>query len=126
LTTHEGVHRTGPPQAIQKLRDDLLLVHVPLSEAPGADWKRLFYDTQQQVPPDFPPRSVDISGAAIRFRSEGGSVEQKIAVIDRWMQRANQKEAGMGSRSEEQRRRREELQREHQELAGWNARWAKL
>ncbi len=116
----------GPPQAIQKLREDLLLIQVTLSEPPGADWKRLFYDTQQQVSADFTPRSLDVSGAAIRFRADGASVEQKIAVIDRWMERANQKEASMGVRSEEQRRRREELQREHQELAEWNARWAKL
>jgi hypothetical protein len=32
----------------------------------------------------------------------------------------------MGTRSEEQRRHREELAREAQEMGGWNTRWAKL
>ncbi len=122
----EGVRRVGPPQAIQKLRENLYLVQLPLSEAPGADWKRLFYDAQQQVPPDFPPRSVDISGTFLRFRSESASVGEKVATIDRWLERANQKEASLGLRSEDLRRRREELAREHQELAELNARWAKL
>ena len=126
MTTLEGVRRAGPPQAIQKLRENLYLIQVTLSEPPGADWKRLFYDTQQQVSPDFPPRSVDISGAALRFRADGGSIAQKISTIDRWMERANQKEASMGLRSEQQRQRREELMREHQELAELNARLAKL
>lgn len=126
MTTLEGVRRVGPPQAIQKLRDNFYLIQVTLSEPPGADWKRLFYDTQQQVSPDFPPRSVDISGAAIRFRADGESISQKISTIDRWMERANQKEASMGLRSEQQRQRREELMREHQELAELNARLAKI
>ena len=126
MTTLEGVRRAGPPQAIQKLRENLYLIQVTLSEPPGADWKRLFYDTQQQVSPDFPPRSVDISGAALRFRADGGSIAQKISTIDCWMERANQKEASMGLRSEQQRQRREELMREHQELAELNARLAKL
>ena len=116
----------NPPQAIQKLRENLYLIQVSLSEPPGADWKRLFYDTQQQVSPDFLPRSVDISGAAIRFRADAESVAQKIAAIDRWMERANQKEASMGLRSEQQRQRREELNLEHQELAELNARLAKI
>jgi hypothetical protein len=126
LTTLEGVRRVGPPQAIQKLRDNLYVIQVSLSEPPGADWKRLFYDTQQQVSPDFPPRSLDISGAAIRFRTDAETVTQKISIIDRWMERANQKEASMGLRSEQQRQRREELIREHQELAELNARLAKI
>jgi hypothetical protein len=126
LTTLEGVRRVGPPQAIQKLRDNLYVIQVSLSEPPGADWKRLFYDTQQQVSPDFPPRSLDISGAAIRFRTDAETVAQKISTIDRWMERANQKEASMGLRSEQQRQRREELIREHLELAELNARLAKI
>lgn len=126
MTTVEGVRRVGPPQAIQKLRENLYLIQVALSEPPGADWKRLFYDTQQQAPPDFPPRSVDISGAAIRFRADGESIAQKISTIDRWMERANQKAASLGLRSEQQRQRREELMREHQELAELNARLAKI
>jgi hypothetical protein len=126
LTTLEGVRRVGPPQAIQKLRENLYLIQVTLSEPPGADWKRLFYDTQQQVSPEFLPRSVDISGAAIRFRADAETVAQRISTIDRWMERANQKEASMGLRSEQQRQRREELNREHQELAELNARLAKI
>jgi hypothetical protein len=126
LTTLEGVRRVGPPQAIQKLRENLYLIQVSLSEPPGADWKRLFYDTQQQVSPEFLPRSVDISGAAIRFRADAESVAHKISTIDRWMERANQKEASLGLRSEQQRQRREELHREHQELAELNKRLAKI
>jgi hypothetical protein len=53
-------------------------------------------------------------------------VEPKTAWIDRWVERANQKEAALGGRSEEQRRRREEVSHEAQELAELNARWAKL
>ena len=127
MTTFEGIKRTGPPQAIQKLREDLFMIQIALSEAPTADWKRLFYETQQSPPPDFPPRAVDVSGAFIRFRSDVGSVEAKTAWIDRWIERANQKEAAMGGKfDEERRRRREEHQREQQELATINARWEKL
>ncbi len=34
LTTYEGIKRTGPPQAIQKLREDLYMVQIALSETP--------------------------------------------------------------------------------------------
>jgi hypothetical protein len=54
-------------------------------------------------------------------------VEQRIAWLDKWIDRANQKEAAMGGRlGEERQRRREEMTREQQELAEWNARWSKL
>lgn len=127
MTTYEGIKRTGPPQAIQKLREDFFMIQIGLSEAPTADWKRLFYETQQSPPADFPPRVVDISGAFIRFRSDVPSVGAKTAWIDRWVERANQKEAAMGGKlDEDRRRRREEHQREQQELAALNARWEKL
>jgi hypothetical protein len=121
-----GIKRLGPPQAVQKVRDNFYLIQVSISETPSADWRRLFYEIQQEVTPDFPTRSVEISGTLLRFRSNPESVEEKIARIDRWLERANQKDASMGARSEEQRRHREELAREAQEMVGWNARWAKL
>jgi hypothetical protein len=120
------VRRITPPQAVQKLKDNLYVVHVGLSEAPGADWKRLFYETQQHVSGEFIPRAVEITGATLRFRASNESVAERIATVDRWLERANQKEAAMGLRTEEQRRRRLELGQEHQELAEVNARWAKL
>ena len=126
MTAADGIKRAGPPVAVQKLRENLFSIQVPLSEPPSADWKRLFYDLQRDAPPDFPPRSADISGHLVRFRSDAASVVQKIALIDRWIERANQKEATLGGRSEEERRRREEHAREMRELAEWNARWAKL
>src|SRR3990170_1314511 len=123
----EGIKRAGPPQAVQKLRENYYLVQVPLSEAPSANWKRLFYDAQQSPPPEFPPRSVEMSTHLLRFRSEAAQVEEKTGWIDRWIARANQKEASMGGRLEEdRRRRREEWQREQVELADLNQRWAKL
>ena len=97
----DGIQRAGPPQAVQKLRENFYMVQVALSEVPSADWKRLFYDAQQSPPTDFPPRAVEISGGALRFRSEPASVEQKIAWIDRWIERANQKEAALGGRLDE-------------------------
>jgi hypothetical protein len=127
LTTYEGIKRAGPPQAIQKLREEFYMVQVALSETPSADWKRLFYETQQAPSPDFPPRAVDISGHLLRFRTDAASVEAKTAWIDRWIERANQKEATIGGKlDEERRRRREEHQREQQELAAVNARWEKF
>jgi len=127
LTTYEGIKRSGPPQAIQKLRDDFYMIQITLSETPSADWKRLFYETQQAPPPDFMPRAVDISGNFIRFRTDSASVEAKTAWIDRWIDRANQKEASMSGRlDQESKLRREEHQREQQELAAINARWEKL
>jgi hypothetical protein len=36
LTTYEGIKRAGPPQAIQKLREDLYMVQITLSETPSA------------------------------------------------------------------------------------------
>jgi hypothetical protein len=122
----DGVKRVGPPQAVQKLRENFYMVQIPINEVPSADWKRLFYDTQQAPPPDFPPRSVEMIGLALRFRCEGPLVEQRIALIDKWIERANQKEIAMGARSEERQKRREELAREQTEIAEWNARWAKL
>ena len=127
MTPAEGIKRAGPPQAVQKLREGLIQVQVSLSEIPSADWKRLFYDTQQTPPPDFPPRAVEISGSFLRFRSDAASVEQKVGWIDRWIDRANQKEAALGGRlDEERRRRREEHAREQQELLVLNSRWSKL
>ncbi|HEY4742279.1 MAG TPA: hypothetical protein VIH76_16910 [Candidatus Acidoferrales bacterium] len=121
-----GIKRSSPPQAVQKVRDNFYLIQVSISETPSADWRRLFYEMQQGVTPDFPTRSVEISGTLLRFRSNPESVEEKIAQIDRWLERANQKDAAMGTRSEEQRRHREELAREAQEMSDWNGRWAKL
>ncbi len=127
MTTAVGIKRAGPPQAAQKLRENFYMVQVALSETPSADWKRLFYDAQQSPPPDFPPRAVEMSGALLRFRCEASSVEEKIRWIDKWIERANQKEASLGGRlDEERRRRRDEMAREQQELAELNARWSKL
>jgi hypothetical protein len=127
LTTYEGIKRTGPPQAIQKLREEFYMAQVTLSDTPSADWKRLFYETQQSPSPDFPPRAVDISGNVIRFRTDSASVQAKTAWVDRWIDRANQKEAAMGGKLNEERlRRREEHQKEQQELAALNAQWEKL
>lgn len=127
MTPAEGIKRAGPPQAVQKLREGLFQVQVSLSEIPSADWKRLFYDAQQAPPPDFPPRAVEISGAFLRFRSDATSIEQKLGWIDRWIDRANQKETTLGGRlDEERRRRREEHAREQQELIELNTRWSKL
>jgi len=102
------------------------MVQVGISGSPSADWRRLFYDTQQEVTADFPPRSVEISGNFLRFKSDPASVEQKIVILDRWLARAGQKEASMGGRTEGQRQKKEELEREALELAEWNTRWAKL
>ena len=127
VTTADGIRRAGPPQAAQKLRENSYLIQVTLSEPPSADWKRLFYDAQHSPPPEFPPRAVEISGAMLRFRSEAASLEQKIGWIDKWIERANNKEAALGGRlDEERRRRREEMAREQQELAELNVRWSKL
>jgi hypothetical protein len=125
LTT-TGIQRTSPPQAVQKIRDGVFMVQVGISGSPSADWRRLFYDTQQEVTADFPPRSVEISGNFLRFKSDPASVEQKIVILDRWLARASQKEASMGGRTEGQRQKKEELEREALELAEWNTRWAKL
>lgn len=121
-----GVRRAGPPQATQKVRDGVFAIQVALTESPSADWKRFFYDMNRDHPPDFPPRSVDVSGATLRFRCEAPLMEARIALLDRWMERANQKEASLGTRSEEDRRRREESAREHAEMSAWNAKWSKL
>lgn len=127
MTTIEAVKRAGPPQVVQKLRENFYLLQVPLNEPPSADWKRMFYDAQQNVPPDFHPRSVEMISNLLRFRSEGSNVEERTGVIDRWIERANQKEASMGGRmDEERRRRRDDMTREQQEIAELNARWSKL
>jgi hypothetical protein len=127
LSATEGIRRTGPPQAVQKLRESFYMVQIGLNEIPSADWKRLFYETQIAPPPDFLPRSIEISGQVLRFRSDGASVEAKVGWVDRWIARANEKEASMGPRlDEERRRRREEHGKEQQELTEWTERWAKI
>lgn len=124
-TTGTGIQRSGPPQAVQKVRDNYFLVQVMLSGSPSADWRRLFYEARHDGK-DFVPRAVEISGALMRFRSEPASVEQRIRSIDGWVEHANQKEAAMSGRNEEQRRKQEELARESAELNEWNARWARI
>jgi len=127
VSTTDGVKRAGPPVAVQKLRENFYMVQVPLSEIPSADWKRLFYDAQQNPPPEFLPRAVEISGIWLRFRSDAPGVEPRIAWIDKWIERANEKETSMSGRlDEERKRRREEFGREQQELNDLNARWLKL
>ena len=121
-----AIRRASPPQAVQKVRDNFYMVQLSINESPSGDWRRLFYDAQQDVPPDFAPRSIEITGTFLRFKADPATVEQKIALIDRWVERANQKEAMTAVRSEGQREKKEELARETQELAEWNARWAKL
>ncbi len=87
----------------------------------------MFYDAQgQDVPADFAPRSIEITGTFLRFKADPATVEEKIAVLDRWIGKASQKEAAMAGRTEVQRQKQEEAAREAQELAEWNARWAKL
>ena len=124
--TTTGIRRTGPPQAVQKIREDCYVIQVPLCESPSADWRRLFYEAQQNPPPEFPPRAVEFTGIALRFRSDAASVEQKIAWISRWIDRANEKEAALGGRTEEQRRRRQDWAREQSELAELNSRLSKI
>jgi len=121
-----NIRRASPPQAVQKVRDNFYMVQLSITASPSGDWRRLFYDAQQDVPPDFAPRSIEITGTFLRFKAEPASVEQKIALIDRWIERANQKEAAMAMRSEGQREKKDALAREAQELGEWNARWAKL
>ena len=126
LTT-SGIRRASPPQAVTKVRDNYFLIQVSITETPSADWRRLFYDAQgQDVPPDFAPRSIEITGTFLRFKTDPATVEEKIAILDRWIGKASQKEAAMAGRTEVQRQKQEEAAREAQELAEWNARWAKL
>ncbi len=124
--TTNGIRRAGPPQAVQRLRENLYSLQVLLSAAPSADWKRLFYDLQRDAPPDFPARGIDVSGTVMRFRSEPDRVAERIGLIDKWIERANLKESSFGARSEQERQRREELHQEHEELARLNAGWEKL
>ena len=124
--TTSGIRRASPPQAVQKIRENVFLVQLSITASPSGDWRRLFYDAQQDVPPDFAPRSIEITGTFLRFKSDPASVEQKVALLDRWIERASQKEAAMAGRSEGQRQKMEEMAHEAQELAEWNARWAKL
>lgn len=126
MTNTTGVKRSGPPQAVQKVRDNYYLVQILLNGSPSADWRRLFYETRLEASPDFQPRSVEISGALMRFRSEPDAVESRIKLIDRWVDHANEKVAAMSGRNEDQRRKQEEMARESAELGEWNARWAKL
>src|SRR3981189_1943529 len=97
------------------------MVQIALSETPSADWKRLFYETQQSPSPDFPPRAVDISGHQLRSCTGIARVEAKTAGINCWSDRANQKESAMGEDVGNQlKRAREDGQREQQELASVN------
>jgi hypothetical protein len=123
--TGNGIRRTGPPQAVQKIREGVYMLQVTISASPSGDWRRLFYEAERN-PGDFSPRSVEITGTLLRFKSDPASVEQKIGSLDRWIEKATQKEASMAGRSEAQRQKQEEAAREVQELAEWNARWSKL
>lgn len=126
MTSAIGIRRSGPPQAVQKVRDNYYLVQVMLTASPSADWRRLFYEARVDASPDFQPRAVEISGALMRFRSEPTAVEMRMKLIDRWVEHANEKETAMSGRNEDQRRKQEETARESAELGEWNTRWAKL
>ncbi len=128
MTTYEGIKRAGPPQAIQKLREDLYMVQITLSETPSADWKRLFYETQQSPPPDFPPRvgghqrnicALPLRGSPAWRPRPPGSIAGSIAPIRKKRPWAGgwTKSAASAAKS---------TQREQQELAAINARWEKL
>jgi hypothetical protein len=125
LTT-TGIRRASPPQAVQKIRDNYFLVQVAISESPSADWRRMFYEAQHDAPVEFTPRSVEVTGTLLRFKSDPQGVEQKLVSLDRWIAKATQKEAGMAGRSEVQRQKKEYAEREAVELGEWNTRWAKL
>ena len=105
MTTYVGIKRSGPPQAIQKLREGLYMVQITLSETPSADWKRLFYETQQSPAAGFSPRAVDISGNFVRFRAEIASVEAGDGLgSNRWIERAKvRKNIPMGGKLDEER-----------------------
>ena len=118
--------RTGPPQAIQKIREGVYMVQVSISASPSADWRRLFYEAERSLQGDFGPRAIEITGTLLRFKSDPAAVQDRIAALDRWMERASQKEAAMAGRSEAQRQKQEEAERETHELSEWNERWAKL
>jgi hypothetical protein len=122
----EGIRRTSPPQAIQKIREGVYLVQVTISSSPSGDWRRLFYEAERNPAPDFSPRSIEITGTLLRFKSDPAAMEQRIGALDRWIEKASQKEAAMAGRSEAQRLKQEEAEREAREMAEWNARWAKL
>jgi hypothetical protein len=124
--TANGVRRSGPPQAIQKIRDGVYMVQVAISASPSADWRRLFYEAERNPQADFTPRSIEITGTLLRFKADPASVEQRIGTLDRWMEKATLKETSMAGRSEAQRQKQEEAEREARELAEWNERWAKL
>jgi len=124
--TANGVRRTGPPQAIQKIREGVYMVQVAISASPSADWRRLFYEAERNPQAEFTPRSIEITGTLLRFKSDPAAVEQRISTLDRWMEKATLKEASMAGRSEAQRQKQEEAEREVRELAEWNERWAKL
>lgn len=126
MTSATGIKRSGPPQAVQKVRENYYLVQVLLTGSPSADWRRLFYEVRVDGTSDFQPRSVEISGTLMRFRSEPAAVEARMNLIDRWVEHANQKEIGLSGRNEEQRRKQEETAKESAELGEWNMRWAKL
>lgn len=102
------------------------MVQVTISASPSADWRRLFYEAERNTQGDFGPRAIEISGTLLRFKSDPSAVEQRIAALDRWMERATQKEIAMAGRSEAQRQKQSEADREAQELSQWNERWAKL
>ena len=125
--TTSGIRRTSPPQAVQKIRDGVFMVQVGISSSPSADWRRLFYDAQQDVPADFPPRSVEISGTFLRFKADPATVEQKIATcsIAGSIAPAKRKQAWVGARKCSGRRRKNSSAR-RTKLAEWNARWARL
>jgi hypothetical protein len=123
--TANAIRRTGPPQAVQKIREGVYMLQVTISASPSGDWRRLFYEAERN-PADFSPRSVEITGTLLRFKSDPAGVEEKIGSLDRWIEKATQKEASMTGRSEAQRQKQEEAEREARELAEWNARWSKL
>ena len=104
LTT-SGIRRASPPQAVTKVRDNYFLIQVSITETPerglaAAVLRRAGAGRAAGFCAAVGGNYRDVSAIQVRLRD---SVEEKIAVLDRWMERANQKEAAMAGRTEVQR-----------------------
>ena len=102
LTTN-GIQRTSPPQAVQKIRDGVFHRAGGAFQKPQRGLAATFLRRAAGRHSGFRAAIHGDIGDFLRFKVDPSGVEQKIRVLDRWMDRANQKEATMGGRTEVQR-----------------------
>jgi hypothetical protein len=88
----EEIKRIGPPTPLNGRGSEYDL-SVPLNATPSQRWRRAFQAPDHWKEP-FHPSRITIKHRALLFTSEDCRVQLWMALIDKWIASANEREAG--------------------------------